>query len=78
MGDLCPGNSELLEWFQESIFKGHVVGEEGAGRGCHRHVINSCIILCLVDGEVTGWCHSSYHYQSLGASRSRDYVLTVK
>ena len=36
MGDLCPGNSELLEWFQESIFKGPVVGEEGAGRGCHR------------------------------------------
>ena len=66
MGDLCPGNSELLEWFQENIFKGHVVGVEGWVEGVTGHVISPCTILWLDDGEVTGWCHSSYHYQSLG------------
>ena len=66
MGDLCPGNSELLEWFQENIFKGHVVGVEGWVEGVTGHVISLCTILWLDDGEVTSWCHSSYHYQSLG------------
>ena len=70
----------LNSWngFRKAFLQATLWGRRGQVEGVTGHVISSCIILCLVDGEVTGWCHSSYHYQSLGASRSRDYVLTVK
>ena len=61
---------ELPDGFQGSLFKGRV--REGHPSVCDQLVHNS-----LVDGEVTGRCHGSSPYQSLGASRSGGYVLMV-
>ena len=70
----------LNSWngFRKAFLKATLWGWRGRVEGVTGHVISSCTILWLVDGEVTGWYHSSYHYQSLGASRSGGYVLTVK
>lgn len=42
---MFKNNPELLEWFQQSIFKGQVEG--GRPRVCDQ----LCPILCLVDGD---------------------------
>ena len=51
----------LNSWngFRKAFLKAPLWGRRGRVEGVTGHVISSCIILCLVDGEVTGWCHSS-------------------
>ena len=61
----------VLDRFQGRVFKGKVKEKV---TGC---VISLSMTLCLVDGEVTGWCHRGSRHQSSGSSWSGGYVYVV-